>query len=53
VRSLKTDLELTFFEILGAGQTATIVLQVKNGRGRHASEMSIEHINKMLLVGLD
>ncbi|KAF2714611.1 hypothetical protein K504DRAFT_420571 [Pleomassaria siparia CBS 279.74] len=35
--------------IFGAGQTATNILQVKNGRGRHTAEMSIEQINEMLL----
>lgn len=37
-------------KILGAGQTGTIILQVKNGRGRHTQELSIEQVNNALMV---
>ena len=42
--------ELTAPKTLGLAQTATIILQVKHGRGRHSSELHEEDFNLMLMV---
>lgn len=35
---------------MGLGQTATIILQVEHGRGRHSSELHEEDFDLMLMV---
>ncbi|KAJ4984115.1 L-fucose permease [Stagonosporopsis vannaccii] len=42
------DLFIFIAITLGLGQTATIVLQVEHGRGRHTSELDEENFNLML-----
>lgn len=37
-------------QTLGLAQTATIILQVEHGRGRHAIDLHIEDFNLMLMV---
>jgi hypothetical protein len=39
-------------QLLGAAQTATIVIQVQHGRGRHAADIEMRHYNHMLMVGV-
>lgn len=41
---------LTEAKTLGLGQTATILLQVQHGRGRHSSELHQEDFDLMLMV---
>jgi len=38
-------------QVLGLGQTTTIILQVEHGRGRHSQELHVDDFNQMLLVG--
>ncbi|KAJ4313081.1 hypothetical protein N0V94_007115 [Neodidymelliopsis sp. IMI 364377] len=42
-------IELTYCKTLGLAQTATIILQVEHGRGRHSSELHEEDFNLMLM----
>ena len=37
-------------QTLALAQTATIILQVENGRGRHTSELQKEEFEMMLMV---
>lgn len=41
---------LTETKTLGLGQTATIILQVEHGRGRHSSELHEGDYDLMLMV---
>ncbi|KAJ8107852.1 hypothetical protein OPT61_g8579 [Boeremia exigua] len=43
------DLFILIAIILGFGQTATIMLQVEHGRGRHSSELHADDFNLMLM----
>lgn len=42
--------ELTRLQTLGLAQTATIILQVEHGRGKHSSELREDDFDKMLMV---
>lgn len=44
------DVFISMAVVLGLAQTATIILQVENGRGRHASTLHLEEFNRMLMV---
>ncbi|KAJ4294053.1 hypothetical protein N0V90_007742 [Kalmusia sp. IMI 367209] len=46
------DLFIGIALLLGAGETATLVLQVKHGRGRHSDELEVYQLNRMLMVEL-
>lgn len=41
---------LTRQQLFGAGETVTLLLQVKHGRGRHSDEVALEDLNKMTMV---
>ncbi|KAF2686297.1 hypothetical protein K458DRAFT_298376 [Lentithecium fluviatile CBS 122367] len=43
------DLFIAVAVLLGAAQTATVVVQVKHGRGKHAQDIELRHYNHMLM----
>ncbi|KAF2126217.1 hypothetical protein P153DRAFT_88100 [Dothidotthia symphoricarpi CBS 119687] len=43
------DIFIAVAIILGAAQTVTILFQVENGRGRHANELHVEQMERMLM----
>jgi hypothetical protein len=44
------DFFIALAAVLGGAQTITIILQVENGRGRHAVDLHLEMYDRMMMV---